>query len=225
MKTGTTAVVAAALLLLAAGTAGAQDPTKVDPAHYKVLLDNPSVRVLKIDYPAGAKSKMHQHPDAMVVVLSDSGKMQFATPDGKTQDLAMEANSAMYTPATTHNPSNIGTTPMSAVLVEFKTPRPGTATLPTSRPNMTIKTLADGPRATAFMVTADAGFHEPAGTKHDYDQVVIAVAPSQMSLAVEGQPAKTSWKRGDATFIGRGVAHESKTTDTKPVDFVIVAIK
>jgi beta-alanine degradation protein BauB len=94
MKTGTTAVVAVVMLLLAAGTAGAQDPAKVDPVHYKVLLDNPPVRVLKIDYPAGAKSTMHQHPDSMAVVLSDN-KMQFATPDGKTQDQAMGANTAM----------------------------------------------------------------------------------------------------------------------------------
>ena len=225
MTTGAPVAVVAATLLLAAGTAHAQDPTKVDPSHYKVILDNPSVRILRINYPAGSKSKMHQHPDAMVVVLSDNGKMQFATPDGKTQDLAMAANSAMYTPATTHTPSNVGAAPLDAILVEFKTPQPGTATLPTERPNMTVKTLAESPRATAMMVTAEPSFQEPAGTKHDYDQVVISLAPSQMSLAVAGQPPKSSWKRGDVAFIGRGVAHESKNANSKPVDFVIVAIK
>jgi hypothetical protein len=46
-----------------------------------------------------------------------------------------------------------------------------------------------------------------------------------MSLAVDGKPAKTTWKRGDATFIGRGVAHESKNAGGKPVDFIIVAVK
>ena len=74
-------------------------------------------------------------------------------------------------------------------------------------------------------VTASPNFQEPAGTKHDYDQVVIALAPSQMSLSINGKPAKTTWARGDAQFIGRGTPHESKNTGGKPTDFVIVAVK
>ena len=58
------------LVLLWSGGALAQDPVKVDAAHYKLVLENESVRVLRIDYPAGAKSQMHQHPDAMVIQLS-----------------------------------------------------------------------------------------------------------------------------------------------------------
>lgn len=212
------------LVLLWSGTALAQDPVKVDPAHYKVVLENPAVRVLKISYPPGDKSPMHQHPDSTVVVLSAS-KVRFATPDGKSQDVDMAAESAMVTPAGTHSPTNIGTGPIDGLLIEFKTAQPGTATLPTSRPDMTIKVLAEGPRATAFRTTADPAFKEPAGTKHDYDQVVIALNDAQMSLSIDGKPAKTSWKRGDAQFIGRGVAHESANTSGKPVDFVIVAIK
>ncbi|HWK12115.1 MAG TPA: cupin domain-containing protein [Vicinamibacterales bacterium] len=223
MKTGLT-IVAAVVVVGIASTSRAQDPTKVDPAHYKTIVDNPSVRVLRITYPAGAKSKMHEHPDSMVVVLS-SGKMSFTTSDGKTEERELPADSAMFTPAGTHLPSNLGTKPMDAILVEFKSPQPGTATIPTERPDMQIKTLAESPRATAYRATIDPKFAEPAGTKHDYDQVVIALAPTQTSLKVEGQPAKTSWKRGDVMFIGRGVAHESSNPTGKPSDVVIVAIK
>ena len=90
---------------------------------------------------------------------------------------------------------------------------------------MTMKVLAEGPRAVAYRTTADPTFQEPAGSKHDYDQVVIALGAAQMSLSINGQPAKTTWARGDVQFIGRGVSHESKNTGGKPVDFVIVAIK
>jgi hypothetical protein len=114
---------------------------------------------------------------------------------------------------------------VDGVLIEFKAAAPGTATLPASRPGMTLDVLATGPRATAYKTTAAPTFSEPAGTKHDFDQVVVALGASQMSLAVAGQPAKTSWARGDAQFIGRGVAHEAKNTGGKPVDMVIVAIK
>ena len=224
MKSGMTVVAAVAMAVTTAAAVRAQDPVKVDPAHYKLVLDNPSVRILRITYPAGAKSKMHQHPDAMVVGLS-TGNIEFAMPDGTKQESPLQAGSAMFTPATTHLPSNVGKTTMEAILVEFKTPQPGTATIPTERPDMQIKTLAESPRATAYRATIDPKFKEPAGTKHDYDQVVIALAPSQTSVKVDGQPAKTSWKRGDVMFIGRGVAHESSNPSGKPSDVVIVAIK
>src|SRR5206468_4325750 len=127
--------------------------------------------------------------------------------------------------AGTHNPENIGKVRVEAVLVEFKGAKPGTAAIPTSRPNMTIKSLADGARGSALRVTADSSFQEPAGTKHEFDQVVIALGPTPMSLSIDGKPAKTTWARGDVQFIGRGVAHESKNTGGKPTDIVVVAIK
>jgi hypothetical protein len=88
-----------------------------------------------------------------------------------------------------------------------------------------MKVLAEGPRAMVYRSTADPNFQEAAGTKHDYDQVVIALGATPMSLSVDGKPAKTSWARGDVQLIGRGVGHESKNTGGKPVDFIIVAVK
>src|SRR5687767_15101725 len=60
------------LAVLCAGTAWAQDPVKVDPTHYKVVLENSSVRLLKIDYAPGSKSTMHQHPDSIVIPFAAS---------------------------------------------------------------------------------------------------------------------------------------------------------
>lgn len=212
------------VVLLWAHAAAAQDPVKVAPEHYSVITENASVRVLKITYAPGSKAAMHHHPDSIVVPLAAS-KVRFASPDGKSQDVELAADTAMYTPAGTHSPTNIGTGPVDAILIEFKGAKPGTATLPTGRPNMASKPLAEGPYGTANLNTAAPAFHEPAGTKHDYDQVVIALDAASMSLALDGKPAKTSWKRGDVQFIGRGVAHESKNTGTKPVNFVIIAVK
>jgi beta-alanine degradation protein BauB len=213
-----------ALVALWSGTAFAQDPVKVDSAHYKALFENASVRVLKIDYPTGGKSTMHQHPDSIVVPLT-AAKVRFSLPDGKSQDSDMVNESAMYSPAGTHSPANVGTERMNAILVEFKTAAPGTAALPATREGMGMKILAEGPRAVAYRVTADPTFQEPAGTKHDYDQVVIALAPAQMALSIDGKPVKATWARGDVQFIGRGTPHESKNTSGKPIEYVIVAIK
>ena len=212
------------LVLLWSGQVLAQDAVKVDPGHYKVVLENASVRVLRISYPVGAMSKMHQHPDGIVVPLAAS-KVRFTAADGKSEDVDMANESAMYLAATTHSPSNVGTGPIDGILVEFKAAAPGTATVPTSRAGLAMKPLAEGARAIAYRTTAEPTFQEPAGSKHDYDQLVIALGPTQMSLSIDGKPAKTTWARGDVQFIGRGTAHESKNTGGKPVDFVIVAIK
>jgi quercetin dioxygenase-like cupin family protein len=209
--------------MLWSGAVIAQDAVKADPKHYSVILENASVRVLRISYAPGEKSVMHQHPDSIVIPLSSS-KVRFTMPDGKSEDSVLAADSAMYTPAGTHNPANIGTAKVDAILVEFKGAG-GHATLPASRPGMALKVLAEGPRATAYRSTAATSFAEPVGSKHDFDQVVIAIAPTQMSLSLDGKPAKTAWARGDVQFVGRGVPHEAKNTAGKPVDMVIVAIK
>jgi quercetin dioxygenase-like cupin family protein len=202
----------------------AQDPVKVDPAHYKVILDNASVRVLNVTYPVGGKSVMHQHPDSIAVALAPSS-VRFDMPDGKSQDSEMANESALYIPAGSHSPANIGKAATRVIVIEFKAAKPGTATLPDTRQGIGMKPLAEGPRAVAYRATTAADFAEAAGSRHDFDQVVIALGPTQVSLSIDGKPAKTTWARGDAQFIGRGVPHEAKNTGGKPVDMIIVAIK
>ena len=51
------------------------------------------------------------------------------------------------------------------------------------------------------------------------------ISSDPISLSIDGKPARTTWARGDVSFIGRGVPHESKNGTDKPIDFVIVAIK
>lgn len=211
------------VFLLWSGTTFAQDPVKVDPTNYKVVFENGSVRVLRVNTPAGGKSPMHSHPDGFIIPLS-AAKVRFTAPDGKSEERDMAAESASYAPAGSHRTVNLGGR-IDGILVEFKTAAPGNATIPSSRPDVALKLLAEGPRGMAYKSTAAPTFQEPAGTKHEYDQVVIALGAAEMSLAIDGKPARTKWARGDMQFVGRGVAHESKNTGGKPIDFIIVAIR
>lgn len=217
-------VLTVAVVLAWSGAIVAQDAVKVDPAHYTVVTENPSVRILKISYGAGEKSPMHQHPDAVVIPLTAS-KVRFTLPDGKAEDRDLAIGSADYTPAATHSPMNTGASRIEALLVELRAAAAGTAMLPASREGLTLKALSEGARATSYHATAAPTFQEPAGSKHDYDQVIVSLGSSQMSLSIDGMPAKTTWARGDAVFVPRGVAHESKNASGKPIEFVIVAIR
>jgi beta-alanine degradation protein BauB len=204
--------------------AWAQDPVKVDPLHYQILVDNASVRVLKVSLGTREKTPSHSHPDAILVPLS-GGRLRFVAPDGNTQEVELKEETPVYTAAETHAGTNIGTVAIEAVLVELKSRTAAGAILPTARPGLSQTLLAEGPLAVAYRSSAASTFQEPAGSTHDFDQVVIALRPADFSLAVEGKPAKAKWQRGDVLFVGRGEKHQSRNTGGKPIDFIIVGVK
>ncbi|MBT8306529.1 MAG: hypothetical protein KJN85_06305 [Maribacter sp.] len=97
----------------------AQDPANVDSKHYTIEFENDHVRVLRITYGPGEESVMHEHPNAVVVMLTDTST-EMTLPDGnKVEDLA-KMGDAQWTPAGMHIPKNIGNEKMEAVLVELK---------------------------------------------------------------------------------------------------------
>ena len=107
------------LLLALAIPAVAQDAAKADPKHYKVEFENAKVRVLHATYGPHEKSAMHSHPDVVAIFLTD-GNVRFTFPDGKMQDAVAKAGTAMWTPAMTHLPENIGDKPFEVMVVELK---------------------------------------------------------------------------------------------------------
>lgn len=98
-----------------------QDAVKVDPAHYKVEVENAQVRVLRVHYGPHEKSVMHAHPDSVAVFLTN-GNIRMTDGNGKTQDMPAKAGQTMYTPAQVHLPENIGDAPFELILVELKGP-------------------------------------------------------------------------------------------------------
>src|SRR5688572_5837190 len=102
----------------------AQDPVQVDPKHYKVEFENANVRVLRVKIGPGEKSIMHQHPNA-VAVFQSNGRGKFTFPDGKTEERDIVAGQAIWTPAITHLPENIGSTAFEVILIELKGEKQG----------------------------------------------------------------------------------------------------
>ncbi len=106
-------------VIIISGSSFAQDPTKVDPDHYKVVFENDQVRVLRITYGAGEKSVMHYHPDAVAVFTTDN-QVNFSLPDGKVLETTAVKGETIWTPAGKHLPQNVGDEPLEVILVELK---------------------------------------------------------------------------------------------------------
>jgi quercetin dioxygenase-like cupin family protein len=212
---------ACCLLALAALPAAAQDPAKVASQYYRVVAENERVRVLHVTLPAGAAAAMHSHP-AHVAVALDDGTVQVTSPEGTTREAPMKAGEALMTPAGAHKTANKGGASMGVIVIELKG-EPGTATMPSSRKGMKMARILEDPRVDVFRVSMDPSFREPAGSTHEFDQVVIPLGPGDNSLTVDGKTT-ASWKKGDVALIGRGVPHESHAGKMRG-DFIIVAVK
>ena len=109
---------AALVLVFAAGTALAQDPVKVAPNNFKVLLENDRVRVLEFRS-KGEKIPMHSHPDCLIYNFV-TGKTRFTSAGGKTTERESKAGDVTWREAETHASEYIGTGEAHALLVELK---------------------------------------------------------------------------------------------------------
>lgn len=118
-------------LLLAAMAAGAAaqnmaqgaapNPVDSDGDKYRVLLENPQVRVLGYQDQPGEKTHAHQHPAFVVVALAPF-KRRLALADGRVLTREFKAGDVLYSPGETHVGENIGSLPTQVVMVELKTP-------------------------------------------------------------------------------------------------------
>ena len=99
-----------------------QDPVKVAPKAFKVLLENDRVRVLEYRAKPGEKEPMHSHPDSFVYSLSPY-KIKVNFPDGTTDMRKGKAGEAIWQEAETHSSENMGTADARALIVELKEPK------------------------------------------------------------------------------------------------------
>jgi len=95
------------------------DPVKLDPKHYKVVINNDQVRVLRAKYGPHEKSVMHEHPASVAVFMID-GHVKFTLPDGTSQDTNSKAHDASWADAGKHLPENAGDQPTEVIVIELK---------------------------------------------------------------------------------------------------------
>jgi quercetin dioxygenase-like cupin family protein len=98
----------------------AQDPTKVEPKHYKLAFENEWVQVVDVHYGPHEKSGLHDHPGGVVVVLT-AGHLRFTDENGKTKEVYAKPGESRWYPAFKHKVENLGDTAYNAVYIGVKT--------------------------------------------------------------------------------------------------------
>jgi len=114
--------IGAVFVFLAVVTSVAQDPTKVEPKHYKLAFENEWVQVVDVHYGPHERSVMHDHPGGVVVILT-GGHLRFTDQNGKTQEVYAKPGESRWFPPFKHEVENLGDTAYNAVYIGIKTKR------------------------------------------------------------------------------------------------------
>lgn len=107
------------VVCLGGAIAWGQDPTKVEPKHYKLDFENDRVQVVSVHYGPHEKSALHEHPGGVVVVLTEA-HLRFTDENGKTREIFSKPGEARWYPPFKHRVENLGDTSYDAVYVGIK---------------------------------------------------------------------------------------------------------
>ena len=110
---------AGVLVCLGSAFALGQDPTKVEPKHYRLDFENDRVQVLSVHYGPHEKSVLHEHPGGVVVILTEA-HLRFTDENGKTREIFSKPGEARWYPPFKHRVENLGDTPYDAVYIGMK---------------------------------------------------------------------------------------------------------
>jgi quercetin dioxygenase-like cupin family protein len=110
----------ALVLLVTASTVQAQDPVKVAPENFTVLLENAKVRVLDFHAKAATKIPLHSHPAYISYSISGAGKTKFTSAGGKMTEQTAKTGQATWHEPETHASEYQGAGSTHVLLVELK---------------------------------------------------------------------------------------------------------
>jgi beta-alanine degradation protein BauB len=132
---------AVGLVCLAANFAAAQDPTKVEPKHYKLHFENDRVQVVDVHYGPHEKSEMHEHPGGVSVSVT-GGHLRFTDPNGKVTEVYAKPGEARWFPPFKHKVENLGDEPYNGIYIGIKGKLAASASDPQSGTPLSAEQLA-----------------------------------------------------------------------------------
>ena len=92
---------------LLAAQAAPPDAVAADPARYSVLYENDVAQMIRVKFPAGAKSVMHSHPAGCSIFYKDA-TLKVTSPAGEVRTHEYRAGDVSCGDAYSHLPENVG---------------------------------------------------------------------------------------------------------------------
>jgi quercetin dioxygenase-like cupin family protein len=188
----------------------AQDPAKLAPQFYKVVLDNSDARVVDYHLKPGEREPMHSHPFGALVYYLTDARMRVTQPDGKSGDGVNRAGEIVWRDPVTHLAENIGASEVHTMLVEPKiscnvpssistSSSPTTSAAARLEPHHRLRYENDTLRVLEVRLEPGQSslFHT-----HSHDDVYLTLADALVRVQLLGSNwgPLTSFRSGQATF-------------------------
>src|SRR6266508_1117299 len=97
-----------------------RDVLKVIPENYKLISDNPFVRVLEARIPAGTEEKPHRHLRGVSVCMTEYTLESRTLPDGQWTRAERKLGTVYWSDASLHQVRNVGKTMSYTIRIELK---------------------------------------------------------------------------------------------------------
>jgi quercetin dioxygenase-like cupin family protein len=133
---------AGVIVCLAVASAVAQDPTKVEPRHYKLNFENERVQVVSVHYGPHEKSGLHDHPGGVVVSITE-GHLRFTDESGKVREVFAKPGEVRWYAPFKHRVENLSDYAYDAVYVGVKGKLAAVALTPSPSQAMDIAVMDD----------------------------------------------------------------------------------
>jgi quercetin dioxygenase-like cupin family protein len=98
----------------------ALDPVRLDPAHYRIEIDNNQVRVLRLRLKRGGRTPLHEEPFEQLLVPLTAARLKVVGPEGKAKTVAYKQAELQWLSPGKETDENVGGGPYEALIVEFK---------------------------------------------------------------------------------------------------------
>ncbi|MCU1287121.1 MAG: hypothetical protein JWO13_3471 [Acidobacteriales bacterium] len=200
------------LLFSACSLSHAQDPVAVDPQHNKIEYEDAKIRVVRYTLAPGEKSAMHEHPEMLVVNLSNA-RIRITDSTGNVQDIDFHAGEVLHRGPVRHAAENIGNTVWEEVFTEFKRAGVDLAKVESVSPVQPAPNSPPSPAASVVTPTQPSANPAPAvprapavsETPAPTQPVPQPVTPSSDAIPANPNGTKMQFVNGtELAFVDRG---------------------
>lgn len=220
---------AVAMLLVLGQYTFAQDPVKVSPEHYKIVLENDRVRVLRGTRGPHEIAPMHSHPEYVAVYLTDVDQ-KITLADGTVQEVHRKAGETSHSNAITHSEENLADKPLEVVVIELKKKPAGAAmykfdpaTDPTKLDSKYHTVDYENENVRILRTKLEPHIPAPMHTHPSYVVVYLTNLHTKMTFA-DGTINDNVRKAGDIAFR-EALMHTTENVEDKHAEEIQVELK
>jgi quercetin dioxygenase-like cupin family protein len=205
-------------------------PEKVSPDVYEVLLDNETVKVMKVSFAPGQSDNMHDHYPFTFHLL-DGGEAQVTMPDGTINERQIPGGFTGHNgKGVRHQVKNIGPKELNIILIEHKKleSMPPFSIEESFAPNKVspeiYELVHEDEKIKIYLASFDAGKSDKVH-EHGPNTAYIIKGGTVKVVGADGSVSERSFPDGAVSFSNNVVRHQVENIGSTDIKVLIAEYK